>query len=160
MPLADAVLSYLPHATQLYHRLVLVVGPQGSGKTKALQAIRDGSQYPLVNLNLELSRRLLDYSTKERRLNAGRVVESILRDTQGDPVLVDNTEVLFDAGLRLDPLQLLRALSRNRTLVVTWSGECSGQSVTYAEPSHPEHRKYPAEGVLIVDARAPQPAAA
>ena len=36
---------------------------------------------------------------------------------QGDLVLLDNLEILFDTGLEIEPLRLLQVSSRNRTAV-------------------------------------------
>ncbi|KUK57125.1 MAG: AAA-superfamily of ATPase, VrlJ family [Synergistales bacterium 53_16] len=38
-PLVDQVLRKIGEARKLYHRLILIVGPTGSGKTKVLQEI-------------------------------------------------------------------------------------------------------------------------
>jgi ribose 1,5-bisphosphokinase PhnN len=38
-PLADQVLRKIGEARELYHRLILMVGPAGSGKTSALQEV-------------------------------------------------------------------------------------------------------------------------
>ena len=38
-PLADQVLRKIGEARKLYHRLILMVGSTGSGKTKALQEV-------------------------------------------------------------------------------------------------------------------------
>ncbi|HHJ40447.1 MAG TPA: BREX-3 system P-loop-containing protein BrxF, partial [Methylothermaceae bacterium] len=56
-PLADQVLRKIGEARELYHRLILMVGPAGSGKTSALQEVSASTSAPLVNVNLELSRR-------------------------------------------------------------------------------------------------------
>jgi len=41
-PLADQVLRKISEARELYHRLILMVGPTGSGKTSALQEVLSG----------------------------------------------------------------------------------------------------------------------
>jgi hypothetical protein len=46
--------------------------------------------------------------------------------TSGELLLVDNIELLFDRSLKLDPLTLLKQLSRVRRVVATWPGEQSG----------------------------------
>ena len=37
-------------------------------------------------------------------------------------ILLDNMEVIFDVGLKQDPLRLLQGLSRNKTVVAAWNG--------------------------------------
>lgn len=38
-PLSQQVIEKLKHAEKLYHRLILIVGPKGTGKTSALQDV-------------------------------------------------------------------------------------------------------------------------
>ena len=66
-------------------------------------------------------------------------------------VLLDNTEVLFEANLRQDPLRLLQGVARNATVVAAWTGDVKDGTLRYAVPGHAEHRRYPAEGLLIVN---------
>jgi len=55
-------------ASMMYFRLILMVGPAGSGKTSALQEVSARTSAPLVNVNLELSRRMLDLTERKRAL--------------------------------------------------------------------------------------------
>ncbi len=130
-------------APELYYRLILIVGPAGSGKTKTLQALRDHSGWPLVNVNLELSQRLLDLSEKQQALRLPRLLDDLAREQTGDGVLLDNTELLFHPRFQQDPLRLLQGLSRNRTIVAAWNGKIQDDYLIYAEPDHPEYRRYP-----------------
>ena len=148
-PLSEKVLAQIDRAEELYHRLVLIVAPSGSGKTAALQdvAARTGAQ--LLNLNLELSRRMLDLTERQRALQLPRVLEEVVgRD---EPlVLLDNIEILFDVTLKQDPLRLLQGVSRNRTVVAAWSGTLEDEYLTYATPGHPEYRRYPHRELVVV----------
>ena len=78
----------------------------------------------------------------------------IVTETAGDVVLLYNIELLFDITLRQEPLGLLQRLSRRRTVVAAWNGSMEGGYIHYAVPSHPEYRRYPMDGVLVVGAEA------
>ena len=147
--LSEKVLAQIGKAEELYHRLVLIAAPSGSGKTAALQdvATRTGAQ--LLNLNLEISRRMLDLTERQRALQLPRMLEDVVgRD---DPlVLLDNIEILFDVTLEQDPLRLLQGVSRNRTVVAAWNGTLDGKYLTYATPEHPEHRRCPLRELVVV----------
>lgn len=150
-PLADQILHQIHHATELYYRLILVVAPAGAGKTIALQVVRDRIDAPLVNVNLELSRRMLELTERQRALQLRRLLSEMVDAIQADVILLDNIEVLFDISLKQDPLSLLQALSRNRTVVATWSGSADHQYLVYAKPDHPEFRRYPKGSFLEVN---------
>ena len=153
-PLADRVIKRIGQAAELYHRLVMLVAPAGAGKTAALQDVRERTAAPLVNVNLELSRRMLDLTERQRALQLPRLLAEIVGASAADVVLLDNVEVLFDVSLKQDPLRLLQGLSRNKTVVAAWSGSIDGEHMVYATPDHPEYKRYPLRDFLIVNPEA------
>ena len=155
-PLADQVLRKIGEARELYHRLILMVGPAGSGKTSALQEVSASTSAPLVNVNLELSRRMLDLTERQRALQLPRLLGEIVGEATGELVLLDNIEILFDVHLKQDPLRLLQGLSRNKTVVAAWNGSIVDGHMTYAAPDHPEYRRYPIRDLTIVSASSVQ----
>lgn len=158
LPLSDQVAARVSEASQLYHRLVFVVGPARSGKTAALRHLQDEHGWPLLNLNLLLSERLLELTARQRALRVARIVDDIVAEKEADPVMLDNLEMLFHPDLKQDPLRLLYSLSRNRTVVATWRGSLQRGSLTYASPDHPEFRRFDDPQALIVEATSHLPA--
>ena len=153
-PLADRVIKRIGQAAELYHRLVMLVAPAGAGKTAALQDVHERTAAPLVNVNLELSRRMLDLTERQRALQLPRLLAEIVGASAADVVLLDNVEVLFDTSLKQDPLRLLQGLSRNKTVVAAWSGSIDGEHMVYATPDHPEYKRYPLRDFLVVTSEA------
>jgi len=121
-PLQDQILRKIDEVKDGYHRLVLVVAPEGAGKTAALHTVGGRLGASCINLNLELSRRLLDLTERQRALHVQGLVEDVVSETGADLILLDNIEVLFDPKLQQDPLRCLQQLARRRTVVATWSG--------------------------------------
>ena len=153
-PLADRVIKRIGQAAELYHRLVMLVAPASAGKTAALQDVHARTAAPLVNVNLELSRRMLDLTERQRALQLPRLLSEIAGSAATEVVLLDNIEVLFDVLLKQDPLRLLQGLSRNKTVVAAWSGSIDGEHMVYATPDHPEYRRYPVRDFLVVNPEA------
>jgi len=147
---ADQIMDRLHQAEGLYHRLVVIAVPAGGGKTEALRSVAERTGAPLVNVNLELSTRMLDLTERQRALAASRLLAEIVEETGAAVVLLDNTEVLFDPSLKLDAVRVLQSLSRNRTVVAAWNGTLQGGQLVYASPGHPEHVKAPARDFLCV----------
>jgi hypothetical protein len=148
-PLADRVIRRIGQAAELYHRLVVLVAPAGSGKTAALQDVHERTAAPLVNVNLELSRRMLDLTERQRALQLPLLLGEIVSEATGDLVLLDNIEILFDVHLKQDPLRLLQGLSRNKTVVAAWNGSIVDAHMTNAVPDPPEYRRYPIRDFLV-----------
>jgi ABC-type hemin transport system ATPase subunit len=148
-PLADQVVRKINQAAELYHRLMLVVAPAGAGKTTALREVQERVGAPLVNVNLDLSRQMLDLTERQRALQLPRLLREMLNDAAGEVVLFDNIEILFDVSLKQDPLRLLHGLSRNKTVVAAWNGSIDGNHMVYAVPDHPEYRRYMVRDFLV-----------
>ena len=148
---ADKIIRKVKQIDELYHRLMLIVAHSGTGKTTALQDVRDCTGAPLVNVNVELSRLMLDLTQRQRALQLPRLIREIVAKDTGKMTLLDNIELLFDVGLKQDPLRLLQGLSRNKTVVASWNGAIIDGFLTYAEPAHPEFRRYPVHDFLVIN---------
>lgn len=68
-PVHEKIKRSLQAAEGLYHRLVLLVGETGSGKTDVLREVANEFASSVVNVNLTLSRELLEMSAKQRSLS-------------------------------------------------------------------------------------------
>lgn len=148
--LADRVIDKINQASELYHRLVILVAPAGEGRTSALNAVHDQTSAPLINVNLELSRRMLDLTERQRALELPRIFSEIVNELSSEVVLLDNIEIIFDPSLKQDPLRLLQGISRNTTVVAAWNGNIDHGHIVYASPGHPEYKKYPLKDIMIV----------
>ena len=153
-PLADQIMRKVKQAAELYHRLMLVVAPAGAGKTTALQDVRNRTGAPLVNVNLELSRRMLELTERQRALQLPSLLREIVSNEGNEMTLLDNIEVIFDVRLKQDPLRLLQGLSRERTVVAVWNGTIAEDSLIYAAPTHAEYRRYPTRDFLVASLEA------
>jgi len=146
----EEIENLLPALQGQYHRLLLIVGPTGSGKTPLLKALCRQRDIPYLNVNLALSQRLLDLTERERPLRARRLLADVLDEQSMDVVVLDNIELLFEPALHQDPLVCLQWLSRNKTLIAAWCGSYVDGVLTYAEPGHPEYRRYERPDALTV----------
>ena len=146
----DQIRERLSGIADNYNRLVLLVGPSGSGRTAVLRALADAEKVPVLNVGAEISRRLLDLTERQRVLQLPKLVEEAVAGLPCNLTILDNTEVLFNPVLKQDPLRLLQGLSRDRTIVASWLGDVDSGHLTYAVPEHPEFRRYPSADLLVV----------
>lgn len=137
-------------ASSQYFRLVVLVGAPGSGKTGALQSAAQNLGCQMVNVNLELSKRMLELTRAQRSRQVERLLKEVIAGVSGHVALLDNLEILFDTGLEVDPLRLLQVSSRNQTIVASWNGSYQSSTLTYAEPGHPEFVQFKQPEAIIV----------
>lgn len=145
----EKVKQSLKAAEGLYYRLVLLVGEPGSGKTTVLRDVANELGIPVININLELSAKLLELTAKQRTLRLSRLLDEIT-ETGNSILILDNLEILFDKDMKQDPLRLLQGISRNHSIVASWNGKVTGRKLTYATSDHPEYRNYDQIDTLIV----------
>lgn len=136
----------------LNSKLVLLVGASHSGKTKMLRELGAKLNIEPMNVGMELGRRLAATPNNKRGFSAGELLREIAdKERKDDPLLLDNLELLFEPSLQINPLDLIKRLAHSKRVVAVWPGEFRGDRLTYADMSHPEHRDYSRDGVVVLE---------
>jgi len=148
---SDQVIKKLKYIEELYYRLILIVSPSGSGKTKVLKELQTKLKAPIINISMELSRKMLDLTGRQRVLSLARILQEIVDECQNEIVLFDNTEILFESKLKQDPLKILQNISRTTTVVSSWNGTATENHLMYAVSTHTEYRKYSIQDLTIIN---------
>ena len=144
----NAVASFL--RTTAYHQCLLLVHPD----VRRLEAVADQLvstyDWPCLSVGQELASVLLADLPTDRPHAARRWVETTLGQAGPDPLLVTETDLLFEPTLQLDALALLRRVSRVSRLVVTWPGSYADNVLAYAVPEHGHYRTWHDPDVFVV----------
>ncbi len=148
----DKLKSALQSIESQYHRLIILANCEEGCKQGVLSMMKSDSESILLNLNLELSSRLLEYSIKQRPLKVAEITAEMI-EALSSPVLLDKFDILFEPSLQTDPLALLQSLSRSKTIIAFWSGSLKENKLYYAEPGYPEYRSYPVQDYVAIDAK-------
>src|ERR1700744_3965576 len=109
-----------------YYKLTILAGGAQSGKTHWLNQVATELGLPTINLSLLLSQRVLNQNRRQRALNAEDVATEVIDENYKSGVCLDDTELLFDSTLKLNPLVFLREITRIRLIVATWNGALTG----------------------------------
>jgi hypothetical protein len=136
---SNQLLSVLRATRDAYYKLTIICGPSATGKTQLLKDISIELGLPTINLSLLLSQRLMSQTRRQVPLIAEGVANDIIDDHIASGLCLDNTELLFDSSLRLNPILFLQEASRNRLLVATWNGRFSNGELQFGSPDHPDH---------------------
>lgn len=151
---ASSVIPYLQSAVTSIkssrERLILLVASSGKGKTQVLRKYAAENGLPLLSLSLLITKAI------QAGLQPEKLIGYLRQELEGlgEVVLLDNLEVLFQPDLKLQVLQLLKLLSRERTLIAAFPGRVIDGSLVYAEASHPEYKafsQYEIKDLIIFD---------
>ena len=136
--------------SDLQSKLILLVG--NSGKTRLLRSVARRLNSTVVNVGVELGRRLAAPAVMDR----GFSTNELLRETtdkipSNGPLLLDNIEILFEPSLKINPLNIIKLLAHSRLVVAAWPGEMRSDRLIYAGMGHPENRDYSRDGVFVFE---------
>ncbi|MFC1584570.1 BREX-3 system P-loop-containing protein BrxF [Fibrobacterota bacterium] len=145
----EEIIKQIESMDLMYHKLMLIVAKSGTGKTKLVQELSKKMEAPIINVNLEMSRRMLEFTERQRKLHANIVFEDLIKEHKSNTIFLDNIELLFDVELELDPLKLLKNIARNFKIICTWNGNVGENVLVYAKSGHPEYKKYDTKDILI-----------
>lgn len=133
----------------LNSKLVLLIGHPRIGKSSLLGRLAENRQMRLLNVGMELGRKLLSVSSTRRHLQATDMLKELADDSSHNGLLImDNIEILFDQTLKLSPLELLKRHAHARRVVAAWPGELREGRLSYATTGHPEHQDYGIDGLV------------
>jgi DNA polymerase III delta prime subunit len=134
----DQVLEVIRDAQSSYNKLVIIAGPRGSGKTTLLERVARAMNNTPINLSLLISERMLSLTRRQRKLKALELARELIDEQTNARCCLDNTELLFDSGLSLNPLHFFQEISRNRLIVATWNGVSKDGTLSFGYAGHPD----------------------
>ena len=138
--------------SDLNSKLLLLVGSDGTLVKSGLHQIGAALNVQPINLSLQLSRSLTSISRVDRAFTVSGFLNDIASQASSeDLLLLENIETLFEPSLQIDPLDTLRKLAHSKRVVAVWPGELRGDRLVYADMSHPEHRDYSRDGVVVLE---------
>lgn len=137
---------------ELYrHRLIMVLQSIGDDDRFSLNQFAHRHHFQYVNINLELSHRLLEVPQPQWPTKVFRLLsDEIIGRSPASAVVLEHIEILFDPALQANPVDCLLQLARYGLVIVRWKGTCDDGHLIYAEPGHPEYGRYSTEDIQII----------
>ena len=100
----------------------------------------DEAGYKEYQINIHLSKRLLDYQQNVRPSYVEGTLKELLDNSE--PVLITEFEMLFDPRYELDVLKFFSDEARLFNVAVKWPGKFSENRLTYANPGDPDYHEF------------------
>ena len=116
-----------------------------------LKIYSDQQNLPYLNMNIILSEKLLHIEKNRRPYRAEEFGKEILLNSEFDTICIDYFELLFERSLKLNPFEMFKSISRNKTLLIAWRGNIKNGYFIHAIPGHPEYLKVPINDVVLID---------
>ncbi|MBN1139226.1 MAG: BREX-3 system P-loop-containing protein BrxF [Anaerolineae bacterium] len=152
----DQLLQALNLVAADRHKLVILLGGFGSGKTKLLQALAPQVGGVYVNLNLQLTERLL--TVPQSRYNDGvtvhRLIDELCDELAPDrrPLFIDNVELLFSPEVgRINPVDTFKRISRQRQVVLALPAQRRGNNAVYSALGREDYMSIPLETYPVIE---------
>lgn len=150
MSAALRVVECLREVEHMPNKLVLIVGKAGAGKSKILRELADMKGCRYLDCKFLITDDLIDLVPKVRQQQAPGIMDEVLSGFSVETFLLDRIELFFKPVLCLEPLNLLKQLSRKYSLVVAWPGKYEDGKLIFQDWKLDSHT-YDAKGIRIIE---------
>ena len=121
------MINYINIIKNNYNKLIFVIDKS------FIENIKEKTNYKCINLNISLTKRLLEYPIKKRGSKVGKLTHDIIDMYEDEVIIIHGLEVLFTNYLNVSCIELLKLNSRNKILIVEWPGEYKNNTLIYAK---------------------------
>lgn len=101
------------------HKLLLIIGKPGSGKSKFLHNYSKDKGIPILDLDNILGDRIPEGKDSNY---VYAFIEGFLSTYKPDEILLDKKKILYRKDSNIDLLDFLRELAKTKTVIATWNG--------------------------------------
>ncbi|SUP44498.1 BREX-3 system P-loop-containing protein BrxF [Veillonella criceti] len=126
-------------------RILFVVGGPGSGKSKLIRELAEQDGWKYIEAKDLIEEEFLEVARDLRPDLAKDVMCKALKACGSDVILLDGVNVLFAPILNLEPIELLKTISRMYPLVVGWRGKFDGETLFLEHNNNPKYFSFKVE---------------
>ncbi len=120
-------------------RILFIVGGPGSGKSLLIRELAEQKGWKYLEAKQLIEEEFLLVPRDERPKLAEDVIRRALTRSDTEVVLLDGINVLFAPILNLEPLDILKTISKTYPIVVGWRGHLEGDQLYLEHNNNPKH---------------------
>lgn len=135
-------------------RILFIVGGPGSGKSLLIRELAEQKGWKYLEAKQLIEEEFLLVPRDERPKLAEDVIRRALTRSDTEVVLLDGINVLFAPILNLEPLDILKTISKTYPIVVGWRGHLEGDQLYLEHNNNPKHAMVTIsqpEHVIVID---------
>ena len=135
-------------------RILFIVGGPGSGKSLLIRELAEQKGWKYLEAKQLIEEEFLLVPRDERPKLAEDVIRRALTRSDTEVVLLDGINVLFAPILNLEPLDILKTISKTYPIVVGWRGHLEGDQLNLERNNNPKHAVVTIsqpEHVIVID---------
>lgn len=119
------------------HKLLLIIGTPGSGKSKIIREYSQETGIPILDLDKIFCNTATDQLMNE--------MKNFLSTYHQKALLLDNKKILYAKNSTIDLLAFLKEISESIPVVATWNGKIEDGQVFHFRKDSPEDLIYSVE---------------
>lgn len=135
-------------------RILFIVGGPGSGKSSLIRDLGEQKGWKYIEAKTLIDAEFLEVPREERPKLAEEVMRHALYRNTVEVALLDGINVLFAPILNLEPIELLRDISKHLPIVVGWRGHVEGDTLFLEHNGNPKYASIKIENknhVIVID---------
>lgn len=116
------------------HKLLLIIGKPGSGKTKVIREYSEETGIPIIDLD-----KIFAHTPPDNLVNE---MNAFLKEYRQKVLLLDNKKILYAKNSSIDLLAFLKEISQTIPVVATWNGKIEDGQLFHFNNDAPEDLIY------------------
>lgn len=124
-----------------HYKLLWVAGGKSADRSALLHSLAEAASGAFVDLGKALSSALLEVPPPLRTVSVEEILADRVGKFPGQAVCLDHLEILFEPSLQINPVALLKRISRHALIVASWPGTAEAENLLFGPPDHPSHMK-------------------
>lgn len=136
------VLKRWKYIAQEDEKLLILIGGPGSGKSKIVRDLTYQDGWKFCEARDLFDDEFLEIPRADRPEKAVSLLSAALRRLNARVVMIDNVEFLFAPILNLNPVEMLKELSRECPIIVSWRGSMDGNTLYFEHNGDPKYAKF------------------
>lgn len=136
------VLKRWKYIAQEEETLLIIIGGPGSGKSKLIRDLTYQAGWKICEARELFDDEFLEIPRADRPEKAIDLIANAIRRLNARVVMIDNVGFLFAPILNLNPVAMLKQLSRECPIIVSWRGKLDGNTLYFEHNGDPKYAKF------------------